>query len=101
MGAVPQRDAAVPAADHDVPAHRADHRRLLRVHQHLRHVSSAATGMIGGPLNSTDVVLTYTYKQAFAEIDLGYGAALSFLLAAVIGAVSLVELRFARRQGLS
>jgi multiple sugar transport system permease protein len=64
-------------------------------------MSSAATGMIGGPLNSTDVVLTYTYKQAFAEIDLGYGAALSFLLAAAIGAISVVELRFARRQGLS
>ncbi|MFN8622917.1 MAG: sugar ABC transporter permease [Chloroflexota bacterium] len=64
-------------------------------------MSSAATGQVGGPLNSTDVVLTYTYKQAFTEIDLGYGAALSFLLAAVIGAVSLVELRFARRQGLA
>ncbi len=64
-------------------------------------MSSAATGTIGGPLNSTDVVLTYTYKQAFSEIDLGYGAALSFLLAVVIGLVSIVELRFARRQGLA
>lgn len=62
-------------------------------------MSSAATGQVGGPLNSTDVVLTYTYKQAFTEIDLGYGAALSFLLAAVIGAVSVIELRFARQQG--
>ena len=60
-----------------------------------------ATGTIGGPLNATDVVLTYTWKQAFAEIDLGYGAALSFLLALVIGAVSIVELRFARREGLT
>ncbi len=42
-------------------------------------MSSAATGTIGGPLNSTDVVLTYMWKQAFREIDLGYGAALSFL----------------------
>jgi multiple sugar transport system permease protein len=64
-------------------------------------MSSAATGVIGGPLNSTDVVLTYTYKQAFTEIDLGYGAALSFLLAAAIGLVSLVEFRFARRQGMA
>jgi multiple sugar transport system permease protein len=64
-------------------------------------MSSAATGTIGGPLNSTDVMLTYTWKQAFAEIDLGYGAALSFLLALVIGAVSLVELRFARREGIA
>ena len=28
-------------------------------------MSSSATGVIGGPLNSTDVVLTYTWKQAF------------------------------------
>jgi multiple sugar transport system permease protein len=61
-------------------------------------MSSAATGTIGGPLNSTDVVLTYMWKQAFAEIDLGYGAALSFLLAAAIVAVSLVEFRLLRRQ---
>ncbi|MEO7663846.1 MAG: sugar ABC transporter permease, partial [Candidatus Limnocylindrales bacterium] len=62
-------------------------------------MSSAATGTIGGPLNSTDVVLTYLWKQSFAQLDLGYGAALSFLLAAVVGAISLVELRLARGQG--
>jgi multiple sugar transport system permease protein len=61
-------------------------------------MSSAATGTIGGPLNSTDVVLTYLWKQSFAQLDLGYGAALSFLLAAVVGAISLVELRLAREQ---
>jgi len=59
-------------------------------------MSSAATGTVGGPLNSTDVVLTYLWKQSFAQLDLGYGAAISFLLALVIGAVSLVELRLAR-----
>lgn len=61
-------------------------------------MSSAATGTVGGPLNSTDVVLTYLWKQSFAQLDLGYGAALSFLLAAVTGLVSLVELRLARAQ---
>jgi multiple sugar transport system permease protein len=64
-------------------------------------MSSAATGTIGGPLNSTDVVLTYMWKQAFAEIDLGYGAALSFLLATAIVAVSLVEFRLLKRQGVA
>jgi multiple sugar transport system permease protein len=49
-------------------------------------------------LNSTDVVLTYMWKQAFSSIDLGYGAALSFLLAAAIGLVSLIEFRLIRRQ---
>ena len=61
-------------------------------------MSSSATGTIGGPLNSTDVALTYMWKQAFTQIDLGYGAALSFLLAAAIVLVSVVELRLARRQ---
>jgi len=61
-------------------------------------MSSSATGTIGGPLNSTDVALTYMWKQAFTQIDLGYGAALSFLLAAAIVVVSVVELRLARRQ---
>ncbi len=61
-------------------------------------MSSAATGTIGGPLNSTDVALTYMWKQAFSQIDLGYGAALSFLLAAAIGLVGLVEFRLVRRQ---
>lgn len=61
-------------------------------------LSSAATGIVGGPLNSTDVVLTYLWKQSFAQLDLGYGAAISFLLALVTGLVSLVELRVARMQ---
>ena len=61
-------------------------------------MSSAATGTIGGPLNSTDVALTYLWKQAFTEIDLGYGAALSFLLAGAIGLVSIVEFRLIRKQ---
>ena len=64
-------------------------------------MSSAATGVIGGPLNSTDVVLTYLWKQAFTEIDLGYGAALSFILAAVIAAISVVEFRLLRREGVA
>ena len=38
------------------------------------------------------------WKQAFTEIDLGYGAALSFIVAAAIGLVSIVEFRLIRRQ---
>ena len=62
-------------------------------------MSSAATGRIGGPLGSTDVVLTYTWKQAFeAPIDFAYGAALSFLIAGFVAAISVVEFRLARQQ---
>jgi multiple sugar transport system permease protein len=62
-------------------------------------MSTAAVGTLGGPLNSTDVVLTYTWKQAFeAPIDFAYGAALSFLVAAVVAVISIFEFRFARQQ---
>ena len=62
-------------------------------------MSTAATGLIGGPLNSTDVALTYTWKQAFGGgFDFAYAAALSFLIAAVVALISIVELRFAREQ---
>ncbi len=61
-------------------------------------LSSAATGIVGGPLNSTEVALTYLWKQSFAQLDLGYGAAISFLVAGVVGLISLVELRLARSQ---
>jgi len=61
-------------------------------------MSTAAVGTLGGPLNSTDVMLTYTWKQAFQEIDLSYGAALSFMVAAVVALISIVEFRFARQQ---
>jgi multiple sugar transport system permease protein len=61
-------------------------------------MSTAAVGTLGGPLNSTEVLLTYTWKQAFQEIDLAYGAALSFMIAAAVAAISVVEFRFARQQ---
>lgn len=64
-------------------------------------MSSSANSLVGGPLNSTHVVLTYMYQEAFSFLDLGYGAALSYLLAAVILVISVFELRFARRQGLA
>jgi len=59
-------------------------------------MSSSATGQVGGPLNSTDTLLTYLWKQSFAQLDLGYAAALSFIVAAVVGVISAVELRVAR-----
>jgi len=51
----------------------------------------------GGPLNQTQVILCYMYKNAFGFLDFGYGAALSYLLAALIFIVSLLQLKFLRR----
>jgi len=63
-------------------------------------MSTSATGVIGGPLGSTEVALTYTWKQAFGGgFDFAYAAALSFIVAAVVALISLVELRLSREQG--
>ncbi|MBE3575463.1 MAG: sugar ABC transporter permease [Firmicutes bacterium] len=51
----------------------------------------------GGPMNQTQVFLTYMYKQAFDFYDFGYASAISFLLAAVILAISVVQMRFFRQ----
>lgn len=63
-------------------------------------MSTSATGVVGGPLGSTEVALTYTWKQAFGgSFDFAYAAALSFLLAGAVAIISIVELRMAREQG--
>lgn len=52
----------------------------------------------GGPLGSSEVLLTYMYKQAFGTLDLGYGAAIAQLLSLVFFAIAFVELRVMRRR---
>ena len=51
----------------------------------------------GGPLDETQVLLTYMYRQAFTFLDFGYGAALSFMLTLIVFAMSLAQLRLFRR----
>lgn len=51
----------------------------------------------GGPINSTQVLLTYAYQQAFQFFDFGYAAALATLIAMVLLSVSIVEIRLLRR----
>jgi len=47
----------------------------------------------GGPLHRTEVALTYMFSEAFGDLNFGYGAALSYILAIVIVIVSLVQTR--------
>lgn len=47
----------------------------------------------GGPAGQTEVPMTYMYKTAFQFLDFGYASAMSFILAIVIFAVSLVQFR--------
>jgi multiple sugar transport system permease protein len=51
----------------------------------------------GGPLDETQVLLTYMYREAFSFLDFGYGSALAFILTLIVFALSLVQLRAFRR----
>jgi multiple sugar transport system permease protein len=51
----------------------------------------------GGPANSTLSVVLLMYEEGFRWWNLGYGAAVAFVLFALILTVSLVQLRLQRR----
>jgi multiple sugar transport system permease protein len=51
----------------------------------------------GGPLDETQVLLTYMYRQAFSFLDFGYGSAISFTLTTIVFVLSLAQLRLFRR----
>ncbi|GAB4573434.1 MAG: sugar ABC transporter permease [Anaerolineae bacterium] len=50
----------------------------------------------GGPLHRTEVVLSYMYNRAFGRLDFGYGAALSYILAAIVISINFVQMRLLR-----
>jgi len=51
----------------------------------------------GGPIDETQVLLTWMYKQAFTFLDFGYASAISFTLTLFVFVLSLVQLRLFRR----
>lgn len=51
----------------------------------------------GGPRQMTEVMLSYAYHQAFDFLDFGYGAALSYLMAALIIIVSFLQIKLIRK----
>jgi ABC-type sugar transport system permease subunit len=50
----------------------------------------------GGPLFHTESIVEYLYAQGFVNFDLGYAAAIAWILFMLILAVSLVQLRLLR-----
>jgi len=52
----------------------------------------------GGPLHSTETVLTYMYRNAFSSLDLGYGAAISYLFTLMLFVITMTEIRLLRRR---
>jgi multiple sugar transport system permease protein len=52
----------------------------------------------GGPLDQTQVPLTYLYKKAFRDINFGYGSAISFVLTVVVLAVAALQYSITQRR---
>jgi multiple sugar transport system permease protein len=61
-------------------------------------VMTTVQGEAGGPINSTRVMVYHIYSTAFRYTRLGYGAALAFLLFALIMIVTLIQLRVTQRE---
>jgi len=61
-------------------------------------VMTTVQGEAGGPINSTRVMVYHIYATAFRYTRLGYGAALAFLLFALIMVVTLIQLRVTQRE---
>ncbi len=54
----------------------------------------------GGPLHSTETLLTYAYTNAFSTFDFGYAAALTYIFATVIFVLALLQIWLSRRQAV-
>ncbi len=60
-------------------------------------IMTTVQGEAGGPINSTRVMVYHIYSTAFRYNRLGYGAALAFLLFALILVVTIIQLRLTQR----
>jgi multiple sugar transport system permease protein len=50
----------------------------------------------GGPLHSTETLVFYAYHVGIGQFRMGYASAISVILFAFIGAISIVQLRLFR-----
>ncbi len=50
----------------------------------------------GNPAHQTEVVLTWMYYQTFSSLKLGYSAALSFIITAIVAVIAIVLFRMFR-----
>lgn len=51
----------------------------------------------GGPMQRTEVLLSYMYHQAFDFLDFGYGSSLSVLMGILLVFFSFLQMRFLRK----
>ncbi|NPV08668.1 MAG: sugar ABC transporter permease [Anaerolineae bacterium] len=61
-------------------------------------MTTGAGGEAGGPINSTRVMVYHIYSMAFRANRLGYGAALAFILFAIILVITIIQLRVTQRE---
>ncbi len=61
-------------------------------------IMTTTQGEAGGPINSTRVMVYHIYATAFRYNNLGYGAALAFILFALILIITLIQLRLTQRE---
>ncbi len=54
----------------------------------------------GGPADATNVGVLYIYQRSFERLEMGYGAALSVVMFAILLVISLLQLRLARSSNL-
>jgi ABC-type sugar transport system permease subunit len=52
----------------------------------------------GGPANATDVIATYTYKEAFTQNNIGYASTLSLVMTVISLIASVAFIRLRERQ---
>ena len=53
----------------------------------------------GGPLNSTNLLIYYTYQEAFGQFDFGYAAAVATLLLTVTLILVYYQLKIGDQEG--
>ncbi len=61
-------------------------------------IMTTRQGEAGGPIDSTRVMVYHIYATAFRYNDLGFGAALAFVLFALILVITLIQLRVTQRE---
>ena len=54
----------------------------------------------GAPMGRTEVLLTYMYKVAFDQFDLGYSSALAVLIGLFVFMITFGQKRLSKRFGV-
>ena len=62
------------------------------------YISFVLINRAGNLQNDAQVILSWMDKQTFSNFDFGHGAAISYILTAVVFVVSLIQIKFLNRQ---